>query len=49
MDSMLDKLKTELNTVNALRVAEDGSGRDDHRGQDAAAVAPIFDRHTSPV
>jgi hypothetical protein len=49
MDSMLDKLKTELNTANALRVAEDGSGRDDHRGQDAATVAPIFDRHTSPV
>jgi hypothetical protein len=49
MDSMLDRLKTESNTRAAPRIAEDGSERDDHGGQDAGAVSRVSDRRTSPV
>jgi tRNA A-37 threonylcarbamoyl transferase component Bud32 len=49
MDSMLDRLKTESNTRAAPRIAEDGSERDDHGGQDAGAVSRVLDRRTSPV
>ena len=49
MDSMLDKLKSELNTCDELRIADDGTERDNHSGQDAGAASRILDRHTSPV